>query len=142
MKKRLLSMFLVIVTLILLTLPAAAGGEATPFYNNTVKTPTNFGISSSGVATVSLSYTGIRGVTSGATITTYLEKKILGLFWTRVDLGNANDEWVDTSESYTYATSHSVQLEGKGTYRASVIYEVSGSGGATDVVPYEMEKVY
>lgn len=142
MKKRLLSMFLVIVTLILLTLPAAAGGEATPFYNNTVKTTTNFGISSSGVATVSLSYTGIRGVTSGATITTYLEKKILGLFWTRVDLGNANDEWVDTSESYTYATSHSVQLEGKGTYRASVIYEVSGSGGATDVVPYEMEKVY
>lgn len=31
---------------------------------------------------------------------------------------------------------------GESTYRASVLYEVSGSGGTTDVVPYEVEKVY
>lgn len=119
MKKRGLRTFLTLITLILLILPVCAGGGFNLYYNNTAKTTTSFVISSSGLATVNLSYTGLQGVTSRATITTYLEKKTLGLLWTRVDLDNSSDKWVDTSTKCIYATSHSIQLNEEGSYRVT-----------------------
>ena len=62
------------------TVPAAAANEGImPCYNNVIETRTDFTISDSGVARVTVSYEGIPGVTTGATITTKVQKKIAWL---------------------------------------------------------------
>ena len=117
------------------TIPAvAANSDIVPFYNNVIDTTTLFTISNSGVAEVVISYDGIQGVTTGATITTKIQKRTLGLIWTKIDIGTTNNEWVDTATGVTYSTSHSVALPNTGTYRVVVTYEISGTGGATDEI--------
>lgn len=74
----------------------AYADEAVPFYNNVYSVSSTASISSSGLLTVTNSYTGSSSVTTKAVITTYIERKTLGIFWSRVDIGQTNDEWVDT----------------------------------------------
>ena len=117
------------------TVPAAAANEGImPCYNNVIETSTDFSISESGVAEVGISYDGITGVTTGATITTKIQKRSLGLIWTKVDIGTTNNEWVDIARLADYSTFHRVTLPGTGTYRVVVEYEITGTGGATDVI--------
>ena len=117
---------------------AASDGTITPRYNNVVNTNTIFSISDTGVATVRIGYDGISGTTTGATITTKIQKRSLGFIWTKIDIGTSNNEWVDTATSAYYSTTHSVTLPDTGTYRVVVNYEISGTGGATD----EIEDTY
>ena len=120
-------------------MPASASdGEITPRYNNVITTTTDFSISSNGTATVQVGYKGISGTTTGATITTKIQKRSLGFIWTKIDIGTTNNEWVDTATGVTYSTTHSVTLPNTGTYRVVVTYEISGTGGATD----EIEDIY
>ena len=79
-------------------------------------------------------YTGLSGKTTKVVITTYIEKKTLGLFWSRVENGQPNNQWVDTS--YTF------QLSSTGTYRVTVTYKVYGSGGAADEIKCVMKDSY
>lgn len=117
------------------TVPVAAANDGImPCYNNVIQTNTSFDISESGVATVIVSYNGITGVTTGATITTKIQKRTLGMIWTKVDIGTTNNEWVDIARLADYSTFHSVTLPDKGTYRVVVEYEITGTGGATDVI--------
>ena len=117
------------------TIPAVAANEViSPYYNNVASVNTVFSISDSGTATVKLQYRGIVGTTTGATITTKIQKKTLGLIWTKVDIGTTNNEWVDTATGVTYSTTHSVTLPDTGTYRVVVNYEINGTGGATDEI--------
>ena len=141
MKRRILSVFMLIIILSTIVLTVAAAGVQ-PRLNNTAGTSTNFTITSAGKATISACYDGYRGVTTGATITSYIEKRTLGLFWTKVDIGQPNNEWVDVSTDYYDAFGHEFWLEDTGTYRATVVYEISGTGGATDVIEYEQERTY
>ena len=113
-----------------------------PRLNNTATTSTNFTITTAGKATISATYDGYKNITTGATITSYIEKRTLGLFWSRVDIGEPNNEWVDTSTDYVGAFGHEFWLDSKGTYRATVVYEISGTGGATDEITYEQERTY
>ena len=69
------------------TTRAHAAEIATPYYNNTLSARTTISISSTGELSVVNAYHGFQGVTTRAVITTYVEKKVLGLFWTRVDIG-------------------------------------------------------
>lgn len=110
--------------------------------NNYSITSTTFTISSGGKATVSVGYTGYKGITTHAKITTYVERKSLGLFWTRVDIGTSNNEWIDNPKEYQFSTSHSVVLSKTGQYRTVVIYTIYGFGGAADVVSRTIEKTY
>lgn len=143
MKRRIIPIILVIVILSTTIISVAASDLiATPYYNNTMGTSTNFVISSSGKATISTAYNGYSGRTTSATVTSYIEKRTLGLFWTRVDIGEPDNEWVDTSSAYTDSFVHVHYLESEGTYRATVVYEIRGSGGATDVIDYEQERTY
>lgn len=121
---------------------AHAADIATPYYNNVVTTDSTASISSSGKLTVRNSYDGEDGVTTKAIITTYVEKKVLGLFWTRVDIGTTDDEWVDTIYDHVYTGSHSIQLSSEGTYRITVKYVVYGTGGAADEIDWEFEREY
>lgn len=141
MKHRMLSLILVIIILCTTLLPATAAG-VTPRYNNTSSTTTNFGISATGKASIGAGYNAYRNYFQSATVTSYIEKRTLGVFWTKVDIGMPNNEWVDTSTDYVDAFGHEVYLDSKGTYRATVIYEIRGTGGATDVIEYEQERTY
>ena len=75
-----------------------------------------------------LDYTGI---TTGATITIKIEKRTLLLFWSDVI------EDTITVVGQRYFDELYYQLEDKGTYRCTVIYNISGTGGADDVIPFE-----
>lgn len=142
MKHRTLSLFLIVLILCTTFLPAAAQESITPRYNNTGATTTNFGISADGKASISASYYAYPDYFQSATVTSYIEKRTLGLFWSRVDIDMPNNEWVDTSTVSAKAFAHEVYLDQTGTYRATVIYEISGTGGATDVIEYEQERTY
>ena len=104
----------------------------TPRYNNVVSASTAVVISDDGEITISNRYNGTNGTTTKGVITTYIEKKTLGLFWTRVDIGKTNDEWVDTIYNYKYVGSHSHQLESTGKYRVTVTFKIYGNIGAAD----------
>ena len=150
--KKIFSLFLVLCTLISVpamsefTCSAASAEEANVFveprFNNVASTTTSFAINDTGRATVSVVYTGIQGVTTRVMCKMYLEKKVLGLFWTRVDLGNTNDEWIDTSTEVVDMFSHSVQLSSTGTYRAYFNIVVGGTNGGSDVVEKTIERKY
>lgn len=120
----------------------AADNSITPYYNNVNSTSTNFIITNNGNATASIGYTGINGTTSKAVITSYIQKKTLGIFWIRVDNGQPNKEWVDISYSNSYRNSHSIQLSSNGEYRLVVEYKISGSGGSTDEISSTINRTY
>ena len=129
MKRFLICLLCMLMLFSYVTIPAAAANDGImPCYNNVLETTTIFTISDSGVATVTVSYDGITGVTTGATITTKIQKRTLGFIWTKVD------EWVDSARLADYSTFHSVTLPDTGTYRVVVEYEITGTGGATDVI--------
>lgn len=121
---------------------AATQEEITPYYNNTASTTTTMSISSSGKMTIGYKYSGYSSITTKAVITTYIEKKTLGLFWTRVDIGTTNDEWVDTINDYRYSGSRTYQLSSSGTYRVTVVYKIYGSGGSADEIEYQAKDSY
>lgn len=136
--RRMLAMLQVILLFLGLISSVSAAGEITPYYNNVMSVQTTASVSASGLLTIRNTYSGIQGETTKAVITTYVEKKVLGLFWSKVDLGITDDQWVDTIYNYTYNGTHSVQLESTGTYRVTATYVISGTGGAAD----EIEKTY
>ena len=121
---------------------AAMKESLVPYYNNVDSANSSVTISSGGTITINNRYTGTQSVTTKAVITTYIEKKTLGIFWIRVDIGQTNNEWVDTVYNYYYSGSHSHQLEKTGTYRVTVEYVIYGSGGSADTITKQIEKNY
>ena len=75
-------------------------------FNNTVTAISAASISDDGVLTVTNMYQGIKGTTTKGEITTYIEKKILGLYWMRVNIGQPNNQWLDVVYNYSYYGSH------------------------------------
>ena len=152
--KRIISALLVIITIITtFTLPIHASSipdysetiivtSIDPRLNNGNSCSKSFNITSSGFAGVTVNYQGISGVTTKVTSTVYIQKKFLGLFWTKVDIGTTDDEWVDSSTNVSGTFSHSVQLGSSGTYRAVFEIKMYGSGGATDTIEDKIEKKY
>lgn len=146
MKKRFLSLILLVLvlgSLVISVAAAALGNEGImPCYNNTASTSTNFVISTAGKATITAAFVGNQSVTTGATVTSYIEKRTLGIFWSRVDIGQPNNEWVDTTTDFAECFGHEFWLEKTGTYRATVTYEIRGTGGPADIVNYQQERTY
>lgn len=134
--KKFIATLLCIVTLFVTTLTAYAS-DIQPYSNNVNSTSVYFSISSSGKATVSYEYYGKSGVTKSSTIVTKVQKKV-GLIWVTVDGGS----WTDTSTATNFSKSHSVQLSKTGTYRAHVVFTISGSGGSDDKITKNVEKTY
>lgn len=113
-----------------------------PQYNNTSATDCAMKISSSGLMTIDYNIDGKQGITTKAVITTYIEKRTLGLFWKRVEIGTSNNEWVDTVNTYEYTKKRTYQLSSSGTYRVSVEMVVYGSGGSADTINYQFKDSY
>ena len=149
MKKIIKRIFVAILILCLTIVPlspvsaaVADGNEIMPMYNNVSSASANISINNSGKMTITYQYYGSAAVTTKAVITTYIEKKTLGLFWTRVDIGTTNDEWVDTKYDSTYIGSRTYQLSSTGTYRVTVIYKIYGNGGSADEIKCQAQDSY
>lgn len=126
-----------------LSFPAqAVDEEIMPLYNNVVSARCSASVSSSGVITITNNYMGIKAVTTKAIITTYIEKKVLGLFWSRVNIGTTDEQWCDTIYNYMYSGNHSFQLPSKGTYRVTAVFKIVGTGGADDEITCEVDTKY
>ena len=121
---------------------AATQWDVMPLYNNTASVTTAMNINDSGIMTISYQYSGYPAATTKAVITTYIEKRTLGLFWSRVDIGTTGDEWVDTINDYRYTGSRTYQLPSSGTYRVTVVYKIYGSGGSADEIEYRSKDSY
>lgn len=140
MKKTLKKLLTLTLALCFLVTPLAlaVGAEnIQPRLNNTISTLTNMSITSSGELNIGYNYSGVIGVTSHAVIKTYVEKRTLLFFWSRVDIGTTDNVWVDTVYQEFYTGGRSFQLSSSGTYRVTVQYTIYGSGGAADVLDYE-----
>lgn len=105
-----------------------------PRYNNASVVQSFFDVSD-GNAMVRTSYIGYSGVTTGARITIQLQKRNLLVFWKDVA------SWEDVSYGTEGAFEHSHPVS-SGTYRVKIRYEISGSGGATDVIEEELKDSY
>ena len=110
----------------------------TPRYNNVHLAITSADISSSGLLTVSYSVTGITNVTTKIEVTTTIEKRVLGIFWSDVEINNPTN----ISYNETYSFTRNFQLEDSGTYRITVQYKIYGTNGAVDEIEYQDKLSY
>ena len=144
--KRFLACVLIVSLSIISLMPVSAAkafsGTVAPFYNNVASATATININSSGKLTIGYKYSGYSSITTKAVITTYIEKKTLGLFWKRVDIGKTNNEWIDTINDYRYTGSRTHQLSSSGTYRVTVIYNIYGSGGSADKITCQATDSY
>ena len=104
--------------------------------NNTLRNVTAFSITDSGEARVTYQYVGYPDITTGAEITIKIEKRNLLIFWNDI----VEETIVVAGESYDGVYRY--QLSKTGTYRCTVTYRVSGTGGADDVITFEDTKTY
>ena len=141
-KKSVLCLLMTAVMIFSTSIAAFAAPVDETRYNNTLTVTSVASISDNGLLTISNRYQGIKGTTTKGEITTNVEKRILGLFWTRVDIGQPNNQWYDVAYSYYYDGSHTFQLSSYGTYRITVIYVISGSGGEPDTITRTTTQTY
>lgn len=130
--KRGLSILLVLLMIVAIGIQTIVMADEISLYNNnTAAMRSAFAISETGEAAVLLNYEGYTNVATGATITIKIEKRTLFLFWSDVV-----DETITVVGSSYFNELH-YQLEDTGTYRCTVVYTVSGTGGADDVLTFQ-----
>ena len=115
---------------------AVLASDIMPLNNNVLSTKTRFTISDTGEAIVSLNFEGYPNVTTGATISISIEKRNFLFFWSNIIEETITVEGSDHFEELQY------QLEDSGTYKCTVEYVISGTGGADDVITYEEEQAF
>ena len=131
--KRKLSLIIATIILLssILSLSVSANDGIELFNNNTASIHTAFVINDSGLAIVSVNCIGYPNITTRIEVDVHIEKRNFLFFWE-----NARHEiyvvYVDE-----YFDEHTYQLEEKGTYRCTVTYTVSGTGGEDDVFTYQ-----
>lgn len=142
--KGIISAFLILCLFVVPLSPVSAATQegVMPRYNNVSNVTASIGINDSGKLTITYRYSGAQSITTKAVITTYIEKKFLGLFWKRVDIGKTDNQWVDTINDYMYVGSRTHQLSSSGTYRVTVIYKIYGTGGSADEIELQKTDSY
>lgn len=136
MKKKICLLFVLVFVFVSIAQFSVLASDIMPLNNNTLAAKTRFSISNTGEAVVSLNFEGYSNVTTGATISIKIEKRNFLLFWTDVV------EETITVNNYYYENALYYQLEDTGTYRCTVEYVISGTGGADDVITFEDTKTY
>ncbi|MBQ8145387.1 MAG: hypothetical protein IJ039_01255 [Clostridia bacterium] len=138
-RNRIISFAMLAILLFAMAAPAFASieGGITPYYNNTNTTVATFIADENGLATVTYTCRGYRGITTKIVVDTKIEK-LVGSSWEQVE----GASWTDESTLYYCAKEHSIQLPTRGTYKATITYTVTGSGGVDDVIVREIERTY
>ncbi|MBQ2900332.1 MAG: hypothetical protein IJE49_12725 [Agathobacter sp.] len=134
----------VLICILMVTFSSAKtyANEITPRYNNVLSASLTTSVNDNGTLIINYNYNGFPDITTKAVITTYVEKKTLLFFWTRVDIGQPNNEWIQTINDYEYSDDRIYSLPSTGTYRTTVIYKIYGSGGAADTITRQHETTY
>lgn len=127
-KKIITLLLLLTVSMTLFILPAKADEPTRSKYYDSVMTTASV---ISGVLKIHNEYTVSSGTGfTSAKIQTYVERRTLGLFWVKVNNGQPNNTWVDTSTSLSYGKNYSLTLTQTGTYRVTAEYTFYGSSGS------------
>ena len=132
--KKIVSIALCAIIMVLVFATAASAAEATPFYNNVRDVIMNFYIEN-GIATVIVDYSGYSGITTRATINCIIDQRVLLFFWSGI-------------YEQTIVTLNVSRLEvfecqvPSGTYRATIECTFAGSGGADDVIRRQLTASY
>lgn len=129
--RKIIGIILLLAVILNLSAAASAAGEIMPRYNNALSANTTTSVSSSGLLTMVNRYEGLEGVTTRVELTTYLEKKISGV-WTRVDIGTTDDTWYYWTNKVSYSGTRTFQLPSKGTYKVTTVFTFLGLGGSPD----------
>lgn len=132
-KKSVTLLMLICILCMSITSPSRSA-KAAMTYNNTMNANLFANVTSGGCLNATLNVMGINGKTNRIDVSLYVEKRILGLFWIKVNIGCDNNIWTDSTTNYYYSGSFSKNLTSTGTYRITVTYTVSGSGGPSDVI--------
>lgn len=132
--KRSIALALSLLTLLAFFAVPVSKVSAATAYNNTVRASVASSVSSTGQLDVTLLVDGIKGKTNRIEVELYVEKRVLGIFWSRVNIGYPNNLWTDSTNNYLYRNTFSTQLPSTGTFRVTVTYTVSGSVGADDTI--------
>lgn len=144
--KRLLVAVLTVCLVVVPLYPVSAAvieqEEIMPLFNNTATATISMGIDDNGKMTINYHYTGFSGITTHAVVTSYIEKRTLGVFWTRVENGQTDNQWVDTLNGYSATGTRTCNLSQTGTYRVTAIYKVYGSGGDPDEIECQATDTY
>ena len=121
---------------------AYAAESVQPRLNNFNRASYVFSVTSPQTAEVAVTYSAKADVFTQAKVTVEVQKQVLWLFWVTVDIGEPNNKWVAYSTDVYGTFNHVFSIDGAGTYRAIIKLEVSGTGGATDVVEEIIESTY
>lgn len=116
--------------------------EVQPRLSNIYVYEVDFAITSTGFASIYFDYLGDADVFESATVEIYLEKRFLGIFWNRVDIGEPNDVWIDTLYETDGYVVHTLQLSKTGTYRAKFKMTFRGTGTTDDVLEKTLQTTY
>lgn len=133
-KKRGLCLILALCTVFLTMTGYCKTVRAATTFHNTLYADIVNSIDSDGRLETILHVDGFKGITTLIETDLYVEKRILGIFWIRVDIGYTNNVWHDSTTDYHYSNYFDTQLSSHGTYRVTVTYTVSGTGGTPDVI--------
>ncbi len=146
MKKKIVKYFTVILAVVMLfscnSFMYAADDLNTengisPCFSQCAECSFGFYIESDGTAHVNVSYTG-KPTFTNAVSTVKIQKKFLGVFWTTVDIGYNDNEWVVTSTDRFGTFGNTFHLSDSGTYRA--VFELAMYGtGDYDVIEDEVQ---
>mgnify|MGYP007070251791 CR=1 FL=1 len=134
MVKRVSVFALALLTLVMGVVVPFRRATAMTTYNNATNATLTSSINSDGRLQALLTATGIKNKTTQIKVKLYVEKRILGIFWSKVDIGYPDNTWTDSTTSYLYSYSFSTNLPSNGTYRVTVEFTFSGTGGADDII--------
>lgn len=135
MKIRGVCLFLLLCTVFVAVAGCTRSAKAATTYYNTSSASISSYVDSNGKLHSILIVAGIKGITTQIEADLYVEKRVLGIFWTRVDIGYTNNIWHDSTTSFHFYNEFITQLPSTGTYRVNVTYTVSGTGGSADIIP-------
>ena len=140
---KILTLLLTSVVLCASVLPIFASAEnaVSPRYVNANDCRMYF-TTSNGVASAAVTYNAKSDVFSYATITVKIQKRFLGIFWSTVDIGYTDNEWIAYCYDLNGTVYNSFPLEDTGTYRAVFTVEIYGKDGSVDTIEDKITSTY
>lgn len=122
----------------------AADGDISisPYYVNCTGCSCTFSAAYGGQAHVSVTYSAKSDAFTYAKLTVKIQKRVLGIFWSTVDIGEPDNEWVAYCYDVYGSFYNSFPLESTGTYRAVFTVEFHGTSGEVDVIEDTIESAY
>ena len=148
MKKRLKKWTTLILTLLLMftaVVPAYASSpeqDIAPRLNVSIDAACIPNLPSSGLLSVTNTYSANDSQITKIVVTTYVEKRSLLVIWNRVDIGTTNDVWVDYGSNGYFSKSHSAQMPGSGTYRVVATFDVYNGSTLLDSIEKKLTVSY